>query len=66
MVERFIVLVHHSDESAATLKGTVERVRDGTLQRFDGRDELLRLLSAQEAPRRARRIARQTKGGGGR
>jgi hypothetical protein len=54
MVESFIIQIYRRDDARRELTGTVERVEDGSKQRFSNVDELWRCLRAKPPSRRSR------------
>jgi hypothetical protein len=56
MVESFIVQIYRRDDAKRELTGTVERIADGSKQRFATVDELWRCLSTNPASRKGRRM----------
>jgi hypothetical protein len=57
MAESFIIQIYRRDDARRELTGTVERVKDGSKQRFANLEELWLCLSA-EPSRRPPRLRR--------
>lgn len=55
MVESFIIQIYRRDDATRELTGTVERIVDGSKQRFASVDDLWRCLSTKPTSRRRRR-----------
>jgi hypothetical protein len=54
MVESFIIQIYRRDDAGRALAGTVERVGDGSKQRFSSVRELWQCLCAKPGPRGVR------------
>jgi hypothetical protein len=55
MVESYIIQIYRRDDAGQALAGTVERVKDGSMQRFSSVEELWHCLNAKPGSRRTRR-----------
>jgi hypothetical protein len=59
MVESFIIQIYRRDDERHKLTGTVERIKDGSMQCFSSVEELWHCLSTKPS-RRDRRLPKHT------